>query len=66
MIREDEDTYNDRTLAAVVGVLLRWTSLTATLPAFASEQTVGFPSASLGRQSQTLPQLPNPILYRSD
>ena len=53
-------TYNDRTRAAVVDVLERWTNLTAI---FWSETVERLPEREVdfGRHSQTLPQLPKPI-----
>lgn len=49
------ETYNERTLAAVVEVLERWTSLTATFI------SLTLPEEDFGRQSHTLPQFPKPI-----
>ena len=49
------ETYKERTLAAVVEVLERWTSFTAT------SMSLTLPEADFGRQSHTLPQFPNPI-----
>lgn len=50
-------TYSERTRAAVVLVLERWTSLTAT----STSLCLSDEELDLGRHSQTLPQFPKPI-----